>query len=107
MAVAWKLQQVASLPLLVLVLERPAAEPLTALGGPKGAAGLVWALGRRDPPSVTRCAQKATAHGRGELVRSGPLRDRVGAEARLSVSSPVVKNVILRARKMPLGTNGV
>jgi hypothetical protein len=104
MAVAWKLQHVASLPLLVLVLERPAAEPLTALGGPKG---LVWALGRRDPPSVTRCAQKAAAHGRGELVRSGPLRDRVGAEARLSVSSPVVKNVILRARKMPLGTNGV
>jgi hypothetical protein len=52
MAVAWKLQQVASLPFL----ERPAAKPLTPLGGQKGSAGLVRALERRD----RRCGQSVS-----------------------------------------------
>ena len=52
MAVAWKLQQVASLPFL----ERPAAKPLTPLGGQKGSAGFVRALERRD----RRCGQSVS-----------------------------------------------
>ena len=52
MAVAWKLQQVASLPFL----ERPAAKPLTPLGGQKGSAGLVRVLERRD----RRCGQSVS-----------------------------------------------
>ena len=70
MAAAWKPTRSAS----ITAVKRPGTEPPTPLDAQKGAAGLVWAVKRRAPPSskIGRARAERTSSAQGTAPSALP-----------------------------------